>query len=82
VLEKHLQADADAEKGFSAAARSTASRRPRASKFAHAVRHRALTGKHHASAAPTTAGSAVTITCLPPATCSSAFDTERRLPMP
>ena len=39
-------------------------------------------GKTTRSAPATTAGSAVTTTPRPPATCSSACDTERRLPMP
>ncbi len=57
----------------------------RVAQLAHAVGHRALAGQHHAlgGAAPP-AGRAVTTTStpLPAATCITACDTERRLPMP
>jgi hypothetical protein len=52
--------------------------------FAHAVAHRALPGQHHALGSAHFFRPAVTITSSPlsAATCITACDTLRRLPMP
>jgi hypothetical protein len=70
--------------GLWAAASSTDSSRPESAQFAHAVGIAPWPGSTTRSAARTSSAREVTSTSkpLPAATCSTACDTECRLPMP
>ncbi len=68
--------------GRERAASSTGSRRPRASISRMQSGIAPCPGTTTCVAALITAGSEVTDTAIPGATCSIALDTERRLPMP
>ena len=81
ALEQQLHAEADAEHGR-AALRPLADDLVEAggAQAAHRLGERAHAGDDDASAARISSGSAVRATVAP--TCSSAFSTERRLPIP
>jgi hypothetical protein len=82
MVEEHLLADADAQKGLVAGGFEHRARKPRVSISRMQSGIAPWPGKTTRSAAVTSAGSDETSTWRPSATWASACQTERRLPIP
>jgi hypothetical protein len=82
--EQHLHADAHAHQRLVRRRVEHGLEQAGVAQLAHAVGHRALAGQHDALGGAHLVGAEVTITSTPSAraTCITACDTERRLPMP
>jgi hypothetical protein len=83
-VEQHLHAHAHAHQRLVRCGVQHGVLQAGVAQLAHAVAHRALAGQHHALGGQHLVGRLVTMTStpVPAATCITACDTERRLPMP
>jgi hypothetical protein len=84
AIQQHLHADADTEQRLGRRRLQDGFQQAGLAQFAHAIGHGTLPGSTTRSAARTCSGLDVTMASkpLPCATCWTACDTERRLPMP